>query len=407
MRGCVLPEYHLPQKTTALLRALVLLFMVVGCIFGGQVTAKDQSNILDEKSQLEKIQQEVKRSQQKLDSLRNIEIATQQKIANYDQKISTNKKVISRLTRQLKKIRSKLGKTEQELQQKQEQLDRTKRKYLGDIRHFYVKAATRHSNALWESPDAELLFHKQAIYMTSIGAFESEQVTQAVQLVLQTQDTLDKLTGEKHRMTSLKKQKEVATALEKNRKQKKEKTLERLRRKKLLESDRMLTLKQAAEEMERVIDRLERERIARQRKNKQYQPGPSVFATLKGQLIAPFKGKVITPFGHFKDPVTRLESFSPGIIIKGKPGASVRAVAAGDIAHVGNLRGYGNFIIINHDNQYYTTYAGLGETFVQKGEYVSEGTKLAVAGKDGQVRFELRKQREPLDPVKWIRIDSF
>jgi septal ring factor EnvC (AmiA/AmiB activator) len=71
------------------------------------------------------------------------------------------------------------------------------------------------------------------------------------------------------------------------------------------------------------------------------------------------------------------------------------------------LRGYGNFVIINHGDRYYSTYGGLGKMSVGTNEYVLAGTTLAQAGKEGLVKFELRHGREPLDPVKWIRIDSF
>jgi len=77
------------------------------------------------------------------------------------------------------------------------------------------------------------------------------------------------------------------------------------------------------------------------------------------------------------------------------------------VVYVGSLRGYGNFIIIDHDDQYYSTYGGLGKTSVEVNEYVLAGTTLASVGEKGQVKFELRHKREPLDPVKWIKIESF
>ncbi len=169
----------------------------------------------------------------------------------------------------------------------------------------------------------------------------------------------------------------------------------------------MLTLTQAAEEMERVIARLEDERRRQQAERGRQPSEPSVFATLKGQLQPPVRGKIAVPFGPAIDPITRLKSFSPGITIAARAGTPVRAVAAGEVAYVGNLRGYGKFVIINHDDEYYTTYAGLGEPLVSVGDFVTSSTQLGPLANDGQLKFELRKGREPLDPVTWIRIDSF
>jgi len=77
------------------------------------------------------------------------------------------------------------------------------------------------------------------------------------------------------------------------------------------------------------------------------------------------------------------------------------------IAYVGLLRGYGKFVIINHDNYYYTTYAGLENIVVAKDQFIYTGGKIGSATENGIVKFELRKGREPIDPVKWISIDSF
>ena len=81
-------------------------------------------------------------------------------------------------------------------------------------------------------------------------------------------------------------------------------------------------------------------------------------------------------------------------------------MAIGSVAYVGRLRGYGSFVIINHDDQYFTTYAGLEGLMVSRGEYVLAGTKLGDIDNDGVVRFELRQGNQPLDPVEWIRIES-
>ena len=170
------------------------------------------------------------------------------------------------------------------------------------------------------------------------------------------------------------------------------------------ESERIMTLQQAAREMEDIIARLEKARLERQRAGQQQ--GPSVFASLRGQLPSPFRGKIIVPFGNSTDPITKLKSFSPGITIKGRAGREVIAVASGSVAYVGNLRGYGNFVIINHDRQYYTTYAGLAVIEVAEGQFVREGARLGKSGSDGEIKFELRRGRESLDPVEWINIES-
>ena len=368
--------------------------------------AEEEGDILFQKKDLDEIQKEVEQSRHKLDSLKQIELKLQKNVSGYDQKIASNKKVLRRLNQQLKKLKKEITQGEGKLTTGRELLDRVRRRYLGSIRKFYL--ATHQSGEVFsEQVNDELQLNRQVVYLTALAGFESGNIAQATAYLSQSHDRLAQLTGEKKKVTGLKKKKETATSLEKTRKQKEQRALEQLRRKKSAESDRILTLQQAAQEIERIIARIERLRQESPAAVSGQPSGPSVFATLQGQLLSPFRGKIVIGFGHSQDEITKLKSFSPGITIKGKPGRKVAAVADGTVAYVGNLRGYGNFVIINHDDRYYSTYGGLGKMSVGTNEYVLAGTTLAQAGKEGLVKFELRHGREPLDPVKWIRIDSF
>jgi len=369
------------------------------------VTAKDdKGQIINQKTELKQIQEEVEQSKEKLDSLRNSEMNVQKEISDYDQKISSNRKIINRLTREMDQLKKDVHTGEVQLNQRQETLNRVQRRYLGNIRQFYF-LTKKIPEPFIDDPNRESGIKKQVIYLTSLADFESGNIEVASGYLVQSVDELESLSGKKKEVSSLKKKKEVSYSLDKSRKKNEEKKLDRLRRKSMDEADRIFTLEKAAREMEAIIVRLEEEQ-ERTRRQQQGSMTGSVFATLQGQLLSPYRGKIVVPFGNLQDPVTKLKSFSPGITIKGKVGAAVYSVAAGIVAYTGNLRGYGNFVIINHDNQYYTTYAGLERMFVSQDQHLQAGTKLGLAAEDGQVKFELRKGREPLDPVKWIKIES-
>ncbi|MCF8091550.1 MAG: M23 family metallopeptidase, partial [Desulfotignum sp.] len=71
------------------------------------------------------------------------------------------------------------------------------------------------------------------------------------------------------------------------------------------------------------------------------------------------------------------------------------------------LKGYGNLVIIDHGENYYTLYAHLQEMFKKKGEAVNKGEVIATAGDTGSVKglclhFELRHHGRPVDPLKWL-----
>ena len=361
-------------------------------------------DIMDQKKELIRVQKEVEQSQKRLDSLKDAEVGVQKQLSEFDQKIASNRKVIQRLTRESRELKNAISHAADDLSARQESYDRTRRRFLGGLRQLYF-STRRQDMSLVGDPDQECERERQIKYLSALANFESKNVTEAHDYVNSAIETKASLVSESDKIASLKKAKETSTKLEATRKQKTQGELEKLQRRKLSMVDEMLTLQQAAREMEEIVERLERSR----QQSEQERPSPenSVFATLQGKLTAPFRGKIIQRFGEIVDPITNLRSFSPGIIIKGRPGGNVSAVSSGTVAYVGNLRGYGNFIIINHDDVYYSTYAGLGQTQVKKDQYVRSGTVLATSADDGQLRFELRQGSKPLDPVEWIRLDSF
>ncbi len=381
-----------------------LISILIAFCLAVSVRAGDKDQMLDQKKELEKIRKDVETGQRRLDSLKDLQMSIQQQISDADQKISSDKKVIGRLNYQLKQLKKDIADADQELVDRKDRLDWSQRRYLGNIRQFYF-AVQQRSTPLARDPNIELERNRQVVYLSALANFESGNVEKASLYLAQAVETRDELTGQSHQVSNLKKKKEVAYTLGKSQKNQHEKQLDRVRRKTNEEAERIMTLQMAAEEMQRIIARLEEQR-QRAARSKPADSSPSVFAALKGQLLSPFRGKIVIPFGQQVDPITNLKSYSPGISIKGRPKGEVSLVAAGTVAYTGNLRGYGNFVIINHDNQYYTTYAGLGQIFVQQGQHLATGSRLALADDDGIVKFELRNGRDPLDPVTWIRFES-
>ena len=385
------------------LYGLCLLTFVL--VFVGIAQSKEGGNdIKSQKGELEQIQKEVDQGRRKLDSLKEVEVGLLKQVSGFDQKIATNNKVVNRLTSQLQQIQGSIAEAESNYGSSQENLERTRRRYLGTVRQLYISIFESDPVHV-DRPNLEMELSSRVTYLAAVAGFDSSVVVEAKTLLDESLSQLSDLSGQKSEVAKLKRSKETSTSLEKRKKERQEKELAQLRRRKSEEADRILMLQQAAEEMQAIIDRLEQEFA--QNQWSQQNASPSAFATLKGQLLSPFRGKVVTPFGHKVDPVTKLKSFSPGITIKGKPGRPVTSVAAGVVAYRGQLRGYGNFVIINHDDQYFTTYAGLGEITAEERAYLQAGAVLGKTGPDGTVRFELRQGREVLDPVEWIKIESF
>ncbi len=122
-----------------------------------------------------------------------------------------------------------------------------------------------------------------------------------------------------------------------------------------------------------------------------------------------------TASGHWLWPVKGVikTSFSPslskkGIDIAGIKGQGVKASAAGIVAYAGNgLNGYGNLIIIKHNNQLLTAYGNNLRNKVAEGQKVKAGQIIADIGivdrKFWGVHFEIRKAGKPINPLLFLK----
>jgi septal ring factor EnvC (AmiA/AmiB activator) len=178
--------------------------------------------------------------------------------------------------------------------------------------------------------------------------------------------------------------------------------LETVRTKKSLQMEAVDSLKQAADALDGTIARLV-DSPETQIKN---MPLHS-FAELKGLLNMPVKGKIVSFFGPHRDAKFNVTVFRSGIDIESQTGSNIQAVYAGRVLYADWFKGYGNMVIIDHGDSYYTVYAHLQDLFKNKGDFVNTGEDIATVGDAGSLigpvlHFEVRHHGKPLDPMRWI-----
>jgi murein DD-endopeptidase MepM/ murein hydrolase activator NlpD len=116
----------------------------------------------------------------------------------------------------------------------------------------------------------------------------------------------------------------------------------------------------------------------------------------------PVRGRIISSFGP------RNGQQNDGIDLSVPEGTSVKAADDGVVAYAGNeLKGYGNLVLVRHQNGYVTAYAHASELMVKRGDAVKRGQIIARSGQTGnvtapQLHFEIRKGKVPVDPVQFL-----
>ncbi len=116
--------------------------------------------------------------------------------------------------------------------------------------------------------------------------------------------------------------------------------------------------------------------------------------------IWPTSGSVIAGFDEVKN---------KGVDIGGSAGEAVLAAADGRVVYVGaGLRGYGNLIILKHNNTYLSAYAHNQTLLVKEDQSVRRGQKIAEMGNSDadrvKLHFEVRRQGKPVDPLKYLPV---
>ena len=101
------------------------------------------------------------------------------------------------------------------------------------------------------------------------------------------------------------------------------------------------------------------------------------------------------------------ETRNKGIDLAGKTGDPVLAAEAGKVVYVGSgLRGYGNLVIVKHNDDFISAYAHNSKLLVQLNDVVKRGQKIAELGNSdadhAKLHFEIRYQGKPADPLKYL-----
>jgi lipoprotein NlpD len=112
----------------------------------------------------------------------------------------------------------------------------------------------------------------------------------------------------------------------------------------------------------------------------------------------PARGNLLAGFDEVKN---------KGLDIAGKAGDPVLAAADGRVVYAGSgLRGYGNLIILKHNNTYLTAYAHNQTLLVKEDQVIKQGQKIAEMGNSDadqvKLHFEIRRQGKPVDPAKYL-----
>jgi len=132
--------------------------------------------------------------------------------------------------------------------------------------------------------------------------------------------------------------------------------------------------------------------------------------SINANVVAPIASNVAWQWptsGNIIQGFSDTDGGNKGIDISGSRGQSVKAAASGRVVYAGNaLRGYGNLIIIKHNDDFLSAYAHNDKILVTDQQEVKAGQEIAKMGSSGtntvKLHFEIRYKGKSVDPIRYL-----
>jgi len=116
---------------------------------------------------------------------------------------------------------------------------------------------------------------------------------------------------------------------------------------------------------------------------------------------------ITSPYGERNHPITKTRQFHSGVDLRAPEGTKILSFGKGEVVKVSNDAISGNFVIIDHGDQLYSSYSHLSEANVTEGQEVSAGQVIGLAGSTGRARgphlhFSLKYKGKHVDPTEFL-----
>lgn len=352
------------------------------------------------KQEAKEIQKELLQKKEKVKEVIKKELSTLSRIEDIDRNIQKKQKELKQYDSRISETKSKINNLLQEIELLDGKLN-NKKMYLKErLRILYKQQYGNYALSLISAKDYQDLIRRSkyislAAYQDSriVGKYRGElaEVTSKKNDIEALQSTL-----RKNKEVALGKKKELQTD-----RTKKDRLLATIRSKRSTYEQTIKELEESSKKLQGLIQKLEKQSVPKS------VSGKGIRAS-RGHLPWPVNGRVLIPFGTYKDPKFNITVFKNGVELGASLGETPKAVAGGRIVYADWFKGYGLLLIINHGNGYHSLYGNLAEIFHKTGDIIKKGSAVGKVGKSNILNvpalyFEIRYKGKPIDPAKWLK----
>lgn len=353
---------------------------------------------------LESVQTEIKSLSKELGDTKASKNALYQQLKTQSQAASKLKrdlyKIEQSIQEQAKKITFLQAQHDQQQQVHSEQLNALNKQ----LRAAFTNAQPNYLKVLLNQQDPAKL-SRSSIYFHYFHQARQQQLVSINQTLVELSNQQHELrTAQQNQQALYQQRQQQQTQLEQKNQQRLI-TLKQLDQKLDAQSTRISALREEEQALQAVFKSLQ---------EKQEQPATQLrstsskthqkFASLKGTLPWPIKGKVTARYGSARN-LGKLTW--QGIMIDAPSGKEVKASATGQVVFSGWLRGFGLLIIVDHGDKYMSLYGNNQSLLKEVGDNVEAGELIALSGDKGirqhtGLYFEIRHKGSPTNPSQWL-----
>lgn len=393
------------------IRFTIIILIFLSGFALSQKSAKEFDEQLQEQDKtINALKNEIAKTRQEIKEQQNIERSTAKRISSLEKEMSLTSQLINKLTRVERYTRSQISKLEQYIPENERMLDTYLNRYEKRAVEIYKKGSPTSLVKLLSSSSWRQAVYRVR-YMKIISDIEKIMQDSIQLLLVDIFNQKSDLNIALRKNISTKNDKAKQQALLNKNKKITQNELKNIKKNKK-ELEKYLTeKKEGLKQLEAVRQKLlyDKNRGLREKRIREQQEylNTKQFTELKGQLLWPMDGKIVTKFGSQWNAKLKTTTDSPGIDIEGTPRAPVRAVLNGIVTTITFIRGYGTTIIIDHGGGFYTVYTHVTDLQIHEDGEVKSRDIIAYTGdadavNGSKLHFEIWGNQQKLDPEEWL-----
>ena len=393
-----------------LVAALMLAALVVAAPVAR--TQEPDSSEMEARRKLEEVKRQAKESREQAQKLKGKETQAVGQLRRTERDLAVTKKRLQQLRYRRQQLDTQLSVTRADLQRNVQSLSEKRALLARRLRHMYETGPASELETLLSSGSfAQLLTRWDFLVMV---AEQDRLLMEDVRARKEVVETLEeKLAGHLQQVERTSKQTNAQNQRLAQQRQQRAQTVLEIQTQRQAYEAAAADLERTARSLQTLLTKLEKQRREEADKLKQQgkpaEPYTGDFARGQGALDWPLRGDIVGNFGPETHPRFNTTIINDGIDIAAPIGTPVHAVAKGKVAYTNeDYASYGEIVILNHGDGFYTLYGHLSEIGVSVGQDVAAGQTIGRSGDTGSIKgavlhFEVRRGSSALDPKGWLK----